>query len=77
MLNATWGGINMTRVSTDKEINLIVRDKVRIGWRIKPGKKHRKLVSPGGRWVSIPGTPSDRRAAANFRSDINRISCTV
>lgn len=56
----------MSRYSSDKDINQLVRKLVRKGWTIKPGKKHRAVVSPRGGRVAIPSTPSDYRACRNF-----------
>ncbi|WP_299314744.1 hypothetical protein [uncultured Halomonas sp.] len=58
--------------SKSKEIQKVVKDHIRQGWRYEPGKKHGKLVAPNGRKALIPFTPSDWRAARNFRSQLRR-----
>ena len=56
----------MSKYSSDKDINKMVRRLLKKGWTIRPGKKHRQVVSPFGRRVTIPSTPSDHRASKNF-----------
>ena len=58
--------------SSDKDIAAVVRDYVRKGWRFTRGKRHGKLISPDGKRVIVPGTPSDRRARSNFLGDLRR-----
>lgn len=62
------------RYSTSKEINLLVKDMVRSGWRYKSGK-HGKLYHPTGpSLITFPKTPSDYRAILNLRRDIRKIT---
>lgn len=58
--------------SKSKEIQKVVEDHIRQGWRYEPGKKHGKLVAPNGRKAPIPFTPSDWRAARNFLSQLRK-----
>ncbi len=58
--------------SKNKDIAKIVRTHVRNGWYFRRGKKHGKLVAPGGRYVIVPSTPSDGRAVYNFLGDLRR-----
>lgn len=60
--------------SNDKEIAATVRHLLIHGWRYISGKKHGKLISPNGKKLAVPGTPSDWRASLNFKRDIRRIS---
>ena len=60
--------------SNDKAIAAVVRHLLTNGWRYISGKKHGKLISPNGKKLAVPGTPSDWRACLNFRRDIRRIS---
>lgn len=54
-----------------KEIDRLVRQLIRQGWSFHWGGKHVRLQSPAGKIrVSVPSTPSDRRAFLNFRRDI-------
>lgn len=63
----------MMQYSRSKEINLLVRQLVRNGWQFQRGGKHGKLYAPNlGAWLSVPNSPSDRRAFLNFRQDIRR-----
>ena len=64
----------MKKFSNNKEIDKEVKIKMKSGWRFRSGKKHGILVSPSGRKLAIPSTPSDYRAFNNFKSDLNKMS---
>jgi hypothetical protein len=64
----------MKRYSKDKNINQEVRMLIKSGWKIKKGSKHAKVVSPAGFHLTVPSTPSDRRAWYNFSHDISKIN---
>ena len=54
-----------------KEIDSLVKGLVRQGWSFQRGGKHGRLRAPSGRaTLTVPGTPSDRRAFLNFRRDV-------
>jgi len=54
-----------------KEIDQLVRQLIHQGWSFRRGGKHGRLRSPAGKvTLSVPSTPSDRRAFLNFRRDI-------
>lgn len=61
------------KYSNDKDIATFVHDLVRNGWRYHIGGRHGKLVSPTGRRMPVPGTPSDHRAFLNFKRDIRKL----
>lgn len=64
----------MKRYSTSKEINTLVRKLVREGWQFRRGGQHGKLCSPSrAACLSVPSTPSDRRAFLNFRQDVRQV----
>ena len=63
----------MKRYTSDKDIRKVVRNLISRGWGLKAGKKHCCIISPTGRKVTIPSTPSDHRAIYNFRSDVRKI----
>lgn len=64
----------MRRMSKDKNINKFVRSLVKLScWTAVRGTKHVALLSPLGKRITIPSTPSDRRAYINFKKDILRI----
>lgn len=64
----------MRRMSKDKDINKFVRSLVKLScWTAIRGTKHVALLSPLGKRITIPSTPSDRRAYINFKKDILRI----
>lgn len=65
----------MKRYSTSKEINSLVRQLVSNGWQFQRGGQHGKLYAPNrAACLSVPSTPSDRRAFLNFRQDVRRAS---
>lgn len=61
------------KYSRDKNIAAFVRDLVRDGWQYHMGGRHGKLLSPTGRRMPVPCTPSDHRAFLNFKRDIRRL----
>lgn len=63
------------RYSRCKEIDQLVRSYIRHDWTYRRGQKHGRLSPPGcAAYVTVPGTPSDRRALANFKRDLARIT---
>jgi predicted RNA binding protein YcfA (HicA-like mRNA interferase family) len=60
------------RYSSSKEIEKEVQLRLREGWQYVRRRKHGRLVSPSGGFVTVPCTPSDRRAFRNFRRDVER-----
>ncbi len=63
----------MKRYSASKEINTLVRQLVRNKWQFQQGGQHGKLYAPNrAACLSVPSTPSDRRAFLNFRQDVRR-----
>ena len=66
------------RYCSAPEINNLVTQLVRKGWRFHRGAKHGKLQPPQGHcMLTVPRTPSDRRAWMNFRRDVRHISAKV
>jgi len=63
----------MKKYSKDKNISNKVKILQRNGWEYRRGKKHGMIVSPRGKKLSIPGTPSDWRSWKNFNCEVNRI----
>lgn len=61
------------KYSKDRNVSDVVRDLVRNGWRYHMGGRHGKLVSPSGRRMPVPCTPSDYRAFLNFKRDIRKL----
>ena len=61
------------RYSTDDRINTECRRLVSAGWTLESGR-HDKLRHPDGRRIiAIPGTPSDRRSALNWKTRVKRM----
>jgi len=56
-----------------KEIDNLVKGLIRHGWSFHKASKHGRLRAPSG-WpiLTVPGTPSDRRAFLNFRPDVRQ-----
>ena len=63
----------MGKYSTDKNIDSLVRELLKENWQPTKRKRHWQVVSPTGKALTIPLTPSDGRAYMNFRSDIKRV----
>lgn len=62
------------KFSTAKEIDAIVKLLLRQGWSYFRGGKHGRLRAPDGRRVlTVPGSPSDYRAALNFARDVRHV----
>ncbi len=68
----------MMKYSKDKAIAGLVRRLIHDGWQFHMGGRHGKLVSPEGRRLPVPCTPSDYRAFDNFQRDLRKLmpSCT-
>lgn len=47
------------------------------GCELVAWKKHYKLRCPGGAQISLPKTPSDRRALANIKAELRRAGVDV
>ena len=66
------------RYCSSPEINHLVAQLVRDGWRFRRGTKHGKLQAPQGHGtLTVPRTPSDHRAWMNFRRDVRHIAAKV
>ena len=63
----------MKRYSSNKDINQAVVTLERIGWKYVKKGKHGAIISPIGRKLFVPGTPSDFRSFQNFKRDIRQI----
>ncbi len=63
----------MRKFSSCKEIGALVSRKVNQGWSFQKGKCHGKLTSPYGSMITVPCSPSDRRAFQNFKRDMKAI----
>ena len=62
------------KYSGDKDIDQFIRQLLREGWNYRRGRKHGRLVAPGGKYfVTIAGSPSDRRSFDNFQRDVRKI----
>lgn len=67
----------MRRYSKDQTINGLVKELVGKGWCFKQGRKHGKVIAPHGRVLTVPSTPSDWRAALNFKRDLRMVVHSV
>ncbi len=61
------------KYSKDKDIASFVRTLIMSGWQYHMGGRHGKLISPSGRKIPVPCTPSDHRAFLNFKRDIRKL----
>jgi hypothetical protein len=58
----------------DKDINRLVAEMIRTGWRFERGR-HGKLRPPDGAgFITIPKTPSDHQCLLNIHRDIRRLT---
>ncbi len=63
----------MKKYSNDKNINVLVHQLLQSGvWHIRRGR-HPVLTAPSGKRLTVPSTPSDRRAFLNFKLDVRRL----
>ncbi|RKF25242.1 hypothetical protein [Micromonospora globbae] len=63
----------MKRRSIAADLRPVVAEAEAAGWRLVAGRRHPRLVSPRGRLVVLPATPSDYRAARNARAQVRRV----
>lgn len=64
----------MKKYSSDKSINNLVYQIIKNeGWEEYRHGRHLILLSPNGRKLTVPGSPSDQRAFYNFKSDVRRL----
>lgn len=64
----------MRRYSSSKDINLLIKTLLAEGWFYQAGRHHGRIRPPqGSGFVSVPCTPSDRRAFNNFSHAISRL----
>lgn len=63
----------MKKYSSDKDIHNRVKYMCKIGWLFKKIKKHGALISPRGKKLTVPCSPSDYRAFKNFCNDLQSI----
>ena len=63
----------MTIYRKDKNIADHIRELIRMGWTFRMGGRHGKLISPDGRRIPVPCTPSDYRSFDNFKRDIRKL----
>ena len=62
----------MRKYSSNKDIQKLVNSLIKQKCKYQRGKKHGSLLSPKGIRITIPGSPSDRRAYRNFLKDTQR-----
>lgn len=61
------------KFSGDKDINKLIKKLIKNEWSVYRGKKHWKISKQNGRKVTVPGSPSDRRAILNLKKQVERI----
>lgn len=63
----------MKKYSSDKNINVLVQQLLKQSrWRIRQGR-HAVLITPTGKRLAVPSSPSDHRAFLNFKHDVRRL----
>jgi hypothetical protein len=63
----------MKKFSSNKDINVYIKKLMTAGWSFKRRRKHSCIIYERGGKISIPSTPSDRRAFNNFKKDTIRL----
>ncbi len=59
-------------VCNNKDVRKYVRSLEKIGWSIIKGKRHPRLLHPGGkRWISISCTPRDKGYLRVLKGRVN------
>ena len=66
------------KYTSSKELNAFIHQLVGKDWTYSSGSKHGKIRPPAGYPVlTVPTSPSDRRAFLNFRRDVRHCSCKL
>jgi len=61
------------RLSRNPTIDNWAQRFLKDGWSVRRGGRHYRLQSPDGKIrLTVPGSPSDFRAAENWRSQVRR-----
>lgn len=63
---------------SNKEIDQMIRQLLRQGWRFRRGSKHGRLTHPSG-WptVTVASSPSDWRSLQNFHRDLRQARASI
>lgn len=66
-------------MSTRKDINHLLQRVARQGFTIvwHHGSSHRRVAAPDGRWVTVPGTPSNPRSVQTVRAKLRSIGAEL
>lgn len=64
----------MKKYSSNKDLHKYVLKLIKKKWIYVSGKKHGSLYTPHGKRITVPCSPSDRRAFKNFVKDIDRLN---
>lgn len=64
----------MKKYSSNKDIHKFILKLIKNKWSYASGKRHGSLYTPYGKRITVPGSPSDRRAFKNFVKDIERLN---
>jgi hypothetical protein len=61
------------KYSSAKAVDKLIRQLVAQGWKFSWGSKHGRIRHPQGfPALTVPKSPSDYRAALNFRRDVRK-----
>ena len=61
------------KITSSRETRDICKELVRLGWKLRRGRKHIVACSPSGNTVTLSVTPSDYRGLKNTMKYIKRI----
>lgn len=61
---------------TDKELEAVLAEAEKKGWRVEKGKKYWKMWCPcGEHWKTVKLTPSTRNYTRNLVAQLSRATC--
>lgn len=58
--------------SKDRQVNDTVKAVIRAGWQFTRTRKHGRVITPEGKKITVPNSPSDFRACMNFKAQLRR-----
>ena len=66
--------MNKVKFSSDKDLNRLIGELLKLGWLYRKVGKHNRLSRPGiSGFLTVPCSPSDHRAVSNLRRDARRL----
>lgn len=69
--------MKVKRFSSCQTIDRVCRDLIKSGWSIKSWNRHCRLSNTEGLTITVPGSPSDKRATLNWLSQLRHLGVQV